>query len=360
MLTNAASKLGKDSPNLDLLRSVAVTAVFIAHLLATFGWHKVWISSLGWSGVVLFFVHTCLVLLLSMERLNMSGWRLFASFYVRRIFRIYPLSICAVLTVAAFHIPPVPWAEFKPISWDVLVSNLMLVQNVLWKPDVIGPLWSLPLELEMYAVLPVLFLLARRWRSSLLGLGLWLLFVPIGYLIPKFHSIQIGGIGIFQYVPCFLGGMVAYQVSRRVLPRRPFWLWPVAIAAFVAAYVGFLSASRGWVECLVLGFLAPSFQDMQSEWLKKLSHTVAQYSYGIYLLHPPLMWLAFIRLQGLPPVLQWAVFAVTMAGGCYLAYHCLEAPLIRVGANISKRFQTPVERVASKELGTGQAAPAEA
>ena len=52
---------------------------------------------IGTFGVLIFFVHTSLVLMYSMERSDMRGEALFANFYIRRIFRIYPLSVLAVL-----------------------------------------------------------------------------------------------------------------------------------------------------------------------------------------------------------------------------------------------------------------------
>jgi peptidoglycan/LPS O-acetylase OafA/YrhL len=60
--------------------------------------------TIGSFGVLLFFVHTCLVLMYSMERSNLEGRRLADNFYIRRIFRIYPLSIFAVLAAVALHL----------------------------------------------------------------------------------------------------------------------------------------------------------------------------------------------------------------------------------------------------------------
>lgn len=62
--------------NLDILRSVAVLAVFLCHLLQVMAGCKfgerlafgIETYSLGQIGVVIFFVHTSLVLMQSMER----------------------------------------------------------------------------------------------------------------------------------------------------------------------------------------------------------------------------------------------------------------------------------------------------
>src|SRR6476620_11599698 len=84
------------SANLDVLRSIAVMLVLLQHLLLrSHVKHIYWLetSCLGYFGVLLFFVHTTLVLMFSLER-HHDG--IFRSFYIRRLFRIYPLAILAV------------------------------------------------------------------------------------------------------------------------------------------------------------------------------------------------------------------------------------------------------------------------
>ena len=94
-----------DSRNLDFLRSVAVLLVLFDHLFMAAGladrYPFVW--SMGHLGVLMFFVHTSLVLMLSLERSEeKSSGHLFRDFYIRRAFRIYPLSIACVVLVSAF------------------------------------------------------------------------------------------------------------------------------------------------------------------------------------------------------------------------------------------------------------------
>src|SRR5689334_16455875 len=97
----SATSQAVELPNLDLLRAFAVLAVVTDHGLTMvaaslrfevtpFVWH------LGRVGVLMFFVHTSLVLMQSMARTPLDGWRLFANFYTRRAFRIYPLSVLCI------------------------------------------------------------------------------------------------------------------------------------------------------------------------------------------------------------------------------------------------------------------------
>jgi len=158
------------SANLDLLRAIAVVLVLAQHLARRMyveNFVGMPTSSWGVFGVLLFFVHTCLVLMYSMERSRLTGWPLLINFATRRIFRIYPLSIIAVLTALALHLDSdingirgLSHGQFPGIV--SAASNLLLVQNLTQVKSIVNVLWSLPFELQMYAFLPFLFLWIRR------------------------------------------------------------------------------------------------------------------------------------------------------------------------------------------------------
>ena len=87
--------------NLDILRAIAVSTVLIDHTVATLQFHPGYhnravldfTAQIGQVGVTSFFVHTSLVLMDSLKRLHETEKLVALRFYVRRFFRIYPLSI---------------------------------------------------------------------------------------------------------------------------------------------------------------------------------------------------------------------------------------------------------------------------
>ena len=166
----------RSSTNLDILRAVGVLAVLVAHMTHCVGGpdHAAYgfVEGIGRFGVIVFFVHTSLVLMLSLDR-TASEPAFAARFYVRRAFRIYPLSMLAVIATFVFHLPPNAWSSlhYHPISVPQFISNLLLIQNLTQYPPVLSPLWSLPLEVQMYAVLPILFLVVRseRWPMRMVA-----------------------------------------------------------------------------------------------------------------------------------------------------------------------------------------------
>ncbi len=338
--------------NLDTLRALAVLAVFACHLLqvlagAPFGEHYAFgIESyaLGQVGVLLFFVHTSLVLFQSLERTGagLSGRTLAARFYIRRAFRVYPLSICAILIAVAFAIPPNPLGlayQWRGARW--LAANLLLMQNIGRIDPVLSPLWSLPYEVQMYLVLPAVFLQVRA-RGGAVRLAQIYLF---SVMLSRFHQ-------VFRFAPCFLAGAIAYLLCRALRPRLPAWLWPAAVCGLIAVYVSDLWAHDNWLKdfavCLAVGLLIPLFRRVGGP-VAAAAAQVAKYSYGIYLCHMPLLWLFYRKLE----LAGWQR-AVGLAAGMtaipVISYYALERPLIQVGARLAGRIRlAPVETAVPPE-----------
>lgn len=308
-------------PNLDLLRAVAVLLVMCSHGAAILtDIPTVVLHRPAQLGVVLFFVHTSLVLMQSLDRQHLSGSALFKQFYIQRIFRIYPLSIVFVLCILVFGSRH--WSTF-----DVL-SNLALTQNLTYSPVMYSVLWSLPLEVQMYVVLPILYVVFRK-RPAVWLLGLWLLSIPFAMT-----AMQISGrMNVLVYVPCFLGGVIAWRLQGQ--ERLPAWMWPPALALACIAFVVFANPWENdygrWLICLALGLTIPLMHQLQTPRLNAVSKTIAQYSYGIYLFHHPLQVFAFKTLAHQPAALQWLTFGVLIVLVPFAAYHLIEHPMIKLG-----------------------------
>lgn len=348
--------LHKESPNLDLLRSVAVLAVFADHLTATHGIAQKhpFLFALGHWGVLLFFVHTSLVLMMSLERLRLDGWRLYAMFYIRRLFRIYPLSIATVILALSFHIPHRSWdSQYHYLGLKAILSNFLLCQNLTRSRSVISPMWSLPYEIQMYLLLPALFNVVRRSRSAVPLIGIWLAAIAAGFLQPWLSDTNLGvhlridRLSIAEYVPCFLAGITAYYILlRRGEPALRFWLWPMTIAAITAVYLQWQPRAGGqayveWCCCLGIGLVVTRFIESPLRWLNRSTHLIAKYSYGLYLGQVPVLWLAFVKLHYLSAAIQWCTFLPLIVLVPVASYHLIEAPLIRIGAGLSASALKP-------------------
>jgi peptidoglycan/LPS O-acetylase OafA/YrhL len=340
---------GEDSKlrNLDLLRAFAVLAVLSAHMMpvvtiGTLQQRAQFEHSIGNFGVLIFFVHTALVLMLSMERSAGSpGW--VRRFYVQRVFRIYPLSVICVAAVLAFQLPPDMRTPFAWPSPSNLLANLALLQN-LHGFSLASAMWSLPFEIQMYLLLPGLFWLVRkegRGAASILALAAVMVAIAEKAL---FH-----GPWISQFFPCFMGGVVAFATFRR-RPILPAYAWPVAITALaVGLYCWGLSLWLQWGVCIALGAMIPLFREIPLGAVSRGASLVARYSYGIYLAHLPLRWLCFERLH-LPEWGRWLLFLILVAAVPMALYHAVESPMIRFGKRLSNATHRPAPSLAIAEL----------
>jgi peptidoglycan/LPS O-acetylase OafA/YrhL len=91
---------------------VAVISVVVEHTLRSLGVLRLGpVPYLGVTGVMVFFVHTTLVLMWSLERKPNT-----LDFYIRRVFRIYPLALLAIAIVMIFH-APVAGTAYQPFHY---------------------------------------------------------------------------------------------------------------------------------------------------------------------------------------------------------------------------------------------------
>ena len=330
-----------ESSNLDFLRSVAIGAVLLAHCTGEFGFNQ--FALVGRGGVLLFFVHTALVLMFSLERL--SSWGKFTlAFYVQRIFRIYPLCWACILAVLVFHIPGS--SPYRWIGWKNLAYNLLLIQNLTFAPLISGPLWSLPYEIQMYVALPFLFLLTRRKRP-LLSLSLcWLGSAASAIWLNRFYVAKYGPDYNYDtlhspltwFVPCFLGGVFAYVLSKRSRAILPFAVLPPLLLGLllISAFTPFKHAD--WISCTVLGALLPYIVELRSNAARVAFHRIAKYSYGAYLFHAPLLWLYFRYLHIGPLLVSWMLFGASLMLVSVMGYHAIEKPFIDIGRSTARRL----------------------
>jgi peptidoglycan/LPS O-acetylase OafA/YrhL len=338
-----------DSPNLDLLRSFAVLAVLVDHTAGTLGIAQRYPSffALGRWGVLLFFVHTSFVLMMSLGRLRLSGVKLFTTFYLRRFFRIYPLSVTAVAVAVVAHVPFNSWSTaYEQPARSTILANLLLCQNLVARPSVLGPLWSLPYEVEMYLLLPVLFLFVRK-ATLRPWVGISIVSVALGLLQPWAARTSLGArffvdrMGIAEFVPCFLVGVLAYQLSlSQKRMRLQFSTWAITLAFVTAIHVlwersvGY-AAYPEWICCVVVALVVVNCAESAHKRLNQVTHWIAKYSYGIYLGQVAVLWVSFVKLAALPPVVQWSIYLLLIVGVPVACYHLIEEPCISFGKSLA-------------------------
>lgn len=345
--------------NLDLLRTLAVLSVVTQHC-----WHQCvnfqfcafnpvinqLLASLSFTGVMFFFVHTSLVLMLSMDRAPAAHRA--RNFLIRRAFRIFPLCWATIILVSATRLSDHPEANIHALGWFGITANLLLIQNMIRSvPSVVGPLWSLPWEVQMYLVLPVFFVLLRRFDRIFVVFALWLMATLAAFAATQPTMPRMLHATIFP--PMFISGMVAYRLlaRRKAIADRlqlPAWAWPffILILFFLQALgrgtPPFETPSSSVLNasiCLLLAIAIPAFSELSARWIVLLSQQIAKYSYGIYLLHVPALIFAFRYLPGLPSVLKLGAFVALTGIFSFVSFHIIENPLIQIGKRLTQSEQ---------------------
>lgn len=324
-------------PNLDLLRSVAILLVVLDHVLVAQHltrvgpWQSDWI---GVVGVYWFFVHTSLVLMWSLERKPYT-----LDFYIRRVFRIYPLAILVILVTLALHAPITTFFVYHIGRIPSVLANLLLAQNFTYgNHNVVGVMWSLPLEVDMYLLLPAMFFFIRK------NFSLWPLLL-FWVLAAGMARVSIGyGNNFYTVIPCFIPGLMAYVLFQRERGLLPAWLFPLSLLLVLAVFMHDPSVSASWPMCLALGLGLPFYRQITSKALVRMSHELAKYSYGIYLTHSFGLVIGFYLLRGMPWWVRVSIVIVSTGVFSFVAYHVLEKPLIDLGARLASRVERRYEQ----------------
>jgi peptidoglycan/LPS O-acetylase OafA/YrhL len=357
--------------NLDMLRSLAVLSVVAQHL-----WHQCVnfhlcsydagvnqrLHNLSFTGVMFFFVHTCLVLMLSMDR--MQARHRGRDFLIRRAFRIYPLCWATILLALASGLTDQPGGNFHNLGWRGVAANLLLAQNMLRSfPSVVGPLWSLPWEVQMYIVLPAFFVFLKRFDRLSAVLALWLIstLVMTATTQPALPRMLHGAI----FPPMFIGGMVTYPLMNRRNdePNRrplPAWAWPFFILSLFAVQ-GLLVGEHSTESplgsmvdagiCLTLALAIPAFGELKARWIVRPVQQMARYSDGIYLLHVPALILVMRCLPGLTLALKVCIFLFITALLSFVSFQLLENPMIELGKRLTQSARSPGVFNAPESIG---------
>lgn len=363
---------GKWIPSLDGLRGLAVLLVIVAHCVMTGptatqnGIVSMIFSSLklGAYGVDLFFVLSGF-LITGILLDTLAGPRYALNFYARRILRIFPLYFAFLATVfwvvfplAARHAASL--YQTSQAAWLVDHQRAYWLYYANWLPLTYGPhpgwafvghLWSLCIEEQFYLCWPaVVWLFGRRYTwlaacAALLGsVAARELFRREGWDAGIYASTvtHLDGISL---------GALAACVWRTEYRRA---LLGCAKAIVVGgAVLASLYLLMGWynlvlpVSCLSLGLLLLALDEgsvwqkgLREKWLQK----VGRVSYGMYVLHLPLTWLAkrgwsswlgeSALWQGIYiPAIVSVSFLIAQASWYGLEERCLRAKRYFVTAN---------------------------
>ncbi len=336
-------------PGLDGLRALSVIAVVWHHTHSGYtGWP---ISHNGFLGVDVFFVLSgFLITTLLLGERAATGSISLKNFYIRRSLRIFPLYY-VVLALLLVYFTVSNSASQRSAFFHELPFHAVYLSN--WVPltSLMAITWSLSTEEQFYLVWPPLLVLLRARSVWVLAAFLVLnQAVNFGFLDESLAAIGLhyAVLPILQitFTPILLGVLLAFGMQRsmvrRFLASLPAWVLAASgLLALVVADTG--GDIRGWprlaFHVTVAFVIAQVVSRPGSRVVRMLEWRPLAYvgtvSYGVYLLHKLVLYIAQRGLAavgiGAPEVL-FALCALGSVGLAALSYRYFEAPILRMRA----------------------------
>jgi peptidoglycan/LPS O-acetylase OafA/YrhL len=337
--------------NFDLLRLLAALQVAVVHVIGAVKptGHAARLLAAGldrFPGVPIFFVISGILISKSYERSDSLR-----DYLRNRCLRIFPgLWVCLVVSVAVIlalgvgslgRITTLDWL----LWWAGQMSIFQNFQAAFLEPLSTGlnhSLWTIPIELEFYIALPLLYEILQPRRRlgnmrlltvALASLAVQLLIVNSHPSVAQTRAYSLLGATLVPYLWMFLVGVSIqrnWSTVRRWLFGRAHW-WGLGYLIWCAA-AGWLGVDTGG------NYLSPVYMLPLAGLIVSLATSAPQLSdsllrhhdvsYGLYLYHM----LVIDLLVGLAAPSGWASIAVAIIvslGLAVLSWTLIEKPYLR-------------------------------
>ncbi|MHA2936927.1 acyltransferase family protein [Vibrio sp. RC27] len=275
---------------IDSIRGIAAILVFVYHCCETVG-IRIDFVDLGRIGVVVFFIISGFIIPLSLQD---DTHQPIKRFLIKRFFRLYPVYwasiILSVLILFLFNHAEFLEKDIFVNSVSQVIINFSMIQKAFGVENVLGPYWTLFIELVFYGACAALFYI-KQLHSIKTILALIVLF-SLGALVGGFVRFQYG-INLPIILPIalsvmFYGSFLRYYLINN---RTELLLPLVAISIFymVCLFITFkLYYQDVWVRWYLTYFFSFFFCILLLTKVKirnKIFVYLGKISYSFYLLH---------------------------------------------------------------------------
>jgi peptidoglycan/LPS O-acetylase OafA/YrhL len=381
---------GKRNDDIEILRGVAILLVLIEHIFAFWDLpsiHLLMNNYLSfWGGVDLFFAISGFVIAHSVLQLssgadsNAMRIRALVSFWIKRIWRLWPASLFWLIipfSAAILAVPPLQEGDNLRALFSSVIGGLLSVVNIQqWNfhadfgmPNAVwGHYWSLSLEEQFYLIVaPLLLWMPRRWVIVVM---VSLIVIQFPMVRPANSSdlwwfIRSDAFAWGVLIAAFWSGRTPKLFLEPTLLRHRRFAWPVLVVAiagltttqllysvpFDVGLMAIISGGLVFIASYDKGYLG------LHGGIARLLSWVGDRSYAIYLVHGILIALllrvgplSHFDRHSLPDLSL--ITAVVLIGTVVLAettYKLIEVPARLHGRKLAKAYleKTQIEGAVS-------------
>jgi peptidoglycan/LPS O-acetylase OafA/YrhL len=298
--------------NFDLLRLFAALEVVLGHASAHL---NIGLGAFGnilshFPGVPVFFTISGFLIARSFS-LNQN----IKQYFRNRILRIYPALWCCLLFTVILMLVS------NGISYRQIFSKNMILWFFgqatffqYWTPDILrgwgvsapnGSLWTIPVEIQFYILLPVIVLLFKKIPIFCKIILLFALSFLVNRFCASFHHsgveptlIKLIGVSVFPHLFNFLLGAIMYYywdtVRKYIENKALFWI--LLYIGYTVVFEQILSWYHFSYYPSVWGLISTSLLAVMTISMaftcKDLSHRILKgndISYGVYIYHMPIL-----------------------------------------------------------------------
>ena len=339
---------------IDVLRGLAAMLVYVFHQqIHTFigypetpiqqgsvtWWFFLGAIDLGKIAVAVFF---CVSGYLIPSTLTKPGATI-RDFTIHRIFRLYPAYWVSIASRMVVLIALGMTANL-PTTFNLL-ANITMFQKFIGQQDMIGVFWTLQIELVFYIVAALLAwrkLLTQRWPIQLTMMVLTLICAAGRYVTHKPLPVAMFMAMSLMWMADTLRASERAEATNAAVKRAVVSTIVMLVPTRLLGYsdegpryiTSYLIAIGIFVFCWVK---RAAFE--KSNILMRALGWLGDWSYGIYLMHGTLLILIAQPLKNLTNNV-WLTTAGTLPLlllTSWLLYRFIEAPMIRIGKQVTKR-----------------------
>ncbi|MFX4267595.1 acyltransferase family protein [Aliarcobacter butzleri] len=319
--------------NFDILRLILAVLVYFAHWNTLSAQNiEIFIFKLSGFAVDMFFVVSGFLIFWSYENDQNNK-----NFYIKRFFRIFPLYAFLIVLQTLFFIGFSDGNSFEIIKYFIvnifflnfLVPTVGTIFSGLEVNAINGSLWTLKNEVAFYVIVPLIFMLYKRFG---------IIFLLIMYILSVIYMFTVDYMGIEKLLVQFPAqlrlftiGIICYVIFTKFNKNNIYLA--VAISFFLILFFKDLMYFKYMIYPICIGV----FVIFCAYFIKHIKVDF-DFSYSFYILHFPVIQLAlYFGINPTNPIISFLTLFIVILILSYLSEKYIEKKFIKIGKDIIKR-----------------------